>query len=90
MLLQIALPVEADGAGDVTLVIGGRVDVDLEDPDVRVGRVLGEPIGLDEDVLWVCGHVCISFFLGTRAAARTRRARKRRRPASAPRPLRAA
>src|SRR6267378_4185867 len=57
MLLQIGLPVEADRAGHVTLVVGARVDVDLEDSYVAILRMLGEPIGLDEHVLRVIRHV---------------------------------
>jgi len=57
VLLQIGLPVEADRGGDVTLFIGGRVDVDLEDANFRILRVLGEPVGLDENIVCVASHV---------------------------------
>ena len=48
LLLQIGLPVHADRARRVTLVVGRRVDVDLEDAHVRILRMLREPVGLDE------------------------------------------
>ena len=57
MLLEIDLPVEADRAGNVPLVVGRRVHVDLEDADIWILRVLREPFGLDENVLGGCGHV---------------------------------
>jgi hypothetical protein len=41
----------------VPLLIRGRVDVDLEHPDVRVFDVVGQPIGLDEHVIGIAGHV---------------------------------
>jgi hypothetical protein len=33
----------------VSLIVGCRVDVDFDDPDAGVGRVLGDPFGIDED-----------------------------------------
>ena len=36
---QLARPVPADGARQVALLVGGRVDVDLDEADVRVGQV---------------------------------------------------
>jgi hypothetical protein len=57
MLLQIGLPVEPDSARDMSLVVGRRVDVDLEDADPRILRVLGEPVRLDENIVRISSHV---------------------------------
>ena len=35
---ELAGPVPADGAGDVALLVGGGVDVDLDEPDVGSSR----------------------------------------------------
>ena len=40
---QLAGPVPADGAGQVALLVGGRVDVDLDEADVRIVEVLLSP-----------------------------------------------
>ena len=45
---QLARPVPADGARDVALLVGGRVDVDLDEADVRVVEVRLRPVGVDE------------------------------------------
>ena len=48
---QLARPVPGDGARDVALVVGGGVDVDLDEADVRVVEMGLRPGGVDEDVL---------------------------------------
>jgi hypothetical protein len=54
---QLAGPVPADGAGDVALVVGGGVDVDLDEADRRIVEVGSGPVGRDEDVvLCVAGN----------------------------------
>ena len=57
VLLQILSPVDADGAIDVSLVIGRRIDVDLEYTNVVVPGVLGKPLRVGEG-FWVgvTGH----------------------------------
>jgi hypothetical protein len=50
MLLQLVLPVPADRAGDVAGVVGGGIDVDLDQSHVRVVAVLVRPCGADEDI----------------------------------------
>ena len=57
MLLKVGPPVEPDRPGNVPLVVCIRVDVDLEDADIWIFRVLGEPVGLDEHVVCVIRHV---------------------------------
>ena len=56
---QLARPVPADGARDVALLVGGRVDVDLDEADVRVVQVRLRPVAVDEGVVVgvsVVGH----------------------------------
>ena len=45
VLLQLALPVPGDGAGDVALFVGGCVNVDLHQTHVGVAAVFSHPIG---------------------------------------------
>jgi hypothetical protein len=40
----------------VALVVGRRVDVDLDEPDVRVVEMLLGPVGVDQDVVGVSGN----------------------------------
>jgi hypothetical protein len=47
-VLQVLLPVELDRAGDVALVVGSGVLVDLDQDDVRVGEMLLDPVSGDE------------------------------------------
>ena len=49
LVLELRLPVEADGAGDVAGVVGLRVHVDLDEPDAGLAQVLLDPVGVDED-----------------------------------------
>ncbi len=53
---ELARPVPGDRAGDVALVVGGRVDVDLDEADIGVVDVVGGPVGVDEDVFRGVGH----------------------------------
>src|SRR5439155_12841378 len=55
--LQIGPPVKADSAGHVTLLVGVRVDINLEDADLWILRVVGEPVRLDENIVRVSSHV---------------------------------
>ena len=48
---QLARPVPADGAREMALLVGGRVDVDLDEADVRVVEVGLRPVAVDEGVL---------------------------------------
>jgi hypothetical protein len=47
-ILQIFLPVQLDGAWDVTPVIGGGVFIDLDENDVLITGMFGDPISVDE------------------------------------------
>ena len=57
-VLQLGLPVELDGAGDVAAVVGGGVLVDLDEDRVGGVEVLLGPVGTDQGVL--AAHVCCS------------------------------
>ena len=57
LVLEVLLPVEADRAGDVRLVVERRVLVDLDDADVLVLEVVLHPLGVDQYVLGVVRHV---------------------------------
>ena len=50
-VLQLGLPVDLHGAGDVPGVVGGGVLVDLDEDQARGGQVLLCPFGGDEGVL---------------------------------------
>ena len=54
---QLAGPVPADGARQVALLIGGRVDIDLDEADVRVVEMGERPVAVDEGVLRGVGVV---------------------------------
>jgi hypothetical protein len=60
---ELARPVPADGARNVALLVGGRVDVDLDEADVRVVEMGLGPVGVDKDVGGVAGngHGGVSF-----------------------------
>jgi hypothetical protein len=60
LILQLAGPVEADGARDVAFVVGVGVDVDLDELNAGVGAVLGDPVGGDEYVLSWHGSMLLS------------------------------
>jgi hypothetical protein len=49
-VVQVGLPIDLLGAGDVPDVVQEDVLVRLEDPHLRVLQVLGDPIGADERV----------------------------------------
>ena len=53
---ELAGPVPADGAGKVALLVRGRVDVDLDEADVRIVEMGLGPFGVDEDVAGVSGN----------------------------------
>ena len=57
-VLEVRLPVDVDGAGDVAGRVEQDVLVGLDDPDVLgVGEVLGDPVGGDQDLgAGVLGH----------------------------------
>ena len=46
---ELGRPVPADGAGNVALIVGCRVDVDFDDADAGVGGVLRDPVGGHEN-----------------------------------------
>jgi hypothetical protein len=62
LVLEVLLPVKADRAGDVGLGVEGGVLVDLDDLDVVVIEVRGDPVGLHEDVVCVA-HLCLQGLL---------------------------
>ena len=42
---ELGRPVPAGGAGHVSLIVGGGVDVHLDDAHAGVWRVLSDPVG---------------------------------------------
>jgi hypothetical protein len=50
LVLELGLPVEADGTLDVAAVVGGHVLVHLDEHDLGVGEVGLGPVSVDEDV----------------------------------------
>src|SRR5690606_41724316 len=48
--LQAGVPVDLDGAGDVTLVVEQDGLVDLDEPDGGVAQVVGAPLRADQNV----------------------------------------
>jgi len=71
LLLQIALPIDADRAGRMPLVVRRRVDIDLEDADFGIVRVLREPIGLDKRFgMRVLSHSVTSTDFGLASSGR--------------------
>jgi hypothetical protein len=48
LVLQVGGPVELDGPGDVALVVGGGVLVDLDQDDAVVVEMVLHPLGGDE------------------------------------------
>jgi hypothetical protein len=50
LVLQLARPVEANGAGDVAFVVGRRIDVDLDELHPGVIEVLRHPVGRNENI----------------------------------------
>ena len=49
LVLQIPLPVDAHGAGDMPQVVEQQVLVALHDADLRVLQVILDPVGRDQD-----------------------------------------
>src|SRR5438045_390480 len=47
---KLRRPVPAGGAWDMTLIVGGRIDVDLRNSDRWIGNVLSDPIGAHQYV----------------------------------------
>ena len=47
-VVQIGLPVPADGVADVALVVGGGVNVHLHDLHLGVGEMFRDPAGADQ------------------------------------------
>ena len=65
VMLQLALPVPGDGAGDVALLVGGGVHVHLHQPDAGVAAVFGHPLGGYQGFgMRVFGHCCTSLGIG--------------------------
>jgi hypothetical protein len=61
LVLEILLPVEADGARDVSLRVERWVLVDLDDPNRVVVEVVLHPLGIHEHVLGVVRHGFLQF-----------------------------
>ncbi len=59
-VLEVLLPVEADGAADVVLLVGSGVLVDLDQDHLRVVEVGLDPVGVDEDAF-----ACLRAHAGT-------------------------
>src|SRR5579883_3220482 len=59
-VLELRLPVEVDGAGNVSLTVQARVLGDLHDADLGVSQVIIQPRGFDEHlrVRVRSGHEC--------------------------------
>jgi hypothetical protein len=55
LVLEVELPVEPDGAGDVRLGVQGGLLVDLDDPDAGVVEMVLHPLRVDEHVFRVHG-----------------------------------
>ena len=54
---KLGFPVPTHGAGNVPGVVRGRVDVHLDQANVVVVAVGGDPIGVDEDIwIHIFGH----------------------------------
>jgi hypothetical protein len=68
---ELARPIPGDGARDVALLVARRIDVDLDEADVRILEVLACPIGVDENVGGVSsyGHRGLLFMWLRRTAA---------------------
>src|SRR5882762_1391395 len=57
VVLELGLPVPADGAGNVSLVVGGGVHVDFDEAEIGGIEILRGPIGGNEDFgVFVVGH----------------------------------
>ena len=57
LILQVDLPVDFDGSGDVALRVKRPVFVRFDDPYLRVGEMVCDPGGRDEEVgVCVVGH----------------------------------
>ena len=74
LVLQVGLPVELDGAGDMAAVVGGGVLVDLDEDHARGVQVFFGPIGRDEHVSAAHG----GSLLGYRGGQQRRHMRARR------------
>src|SRR5262249_52161480 len=80
---ELARPVPGDRSGDVALVVGGGVDVDLDEADVGVLEVGDGPFGGEERVLSVVGHGGVSLswvYTAVRTMRSNRRGAYQRRP----------
>ena len=61
---QLCFPVPADGARDVAVVVGRRIHVDLDEAYIVVVKVIGRPVGRDQNVrIRVVTHRLSSVFL---------------------------
>src|SRR5215472_9559614 len=50
LVLQVLLPVPADGAFNVTGAVGSGIDVDLDEPEAWLAEVLGQPLSADQGI----------------------------------------
>ncbi len=55
---ELRAPVPADRAWDVSLIVRRRVDINLNDPDGRIGQMLGHPVSTHQHigVCILCRH----------------------------------
>jgi len=49
VVLELGLPVPANSAGDVALVVGGRVNIDFDETEIGRVQVLSDPIRGNEN-----------------------------------------
>ena len=62
LVLQLALPVEADCAGDVACIVRFRVHIDLNQFDPGLAEILLHPVGVDQDFgMGILSHGIITF-----------------------------
>src|SRR5712664_1557335 len=61
VVLELGLPVPADSAGDVALIVGGGVHVDFDEAEIGGVQVLSDPIRGNENFgVFVVGHLQVS------------------------------
>src|SRR6266850_533725 len=61
VVLELGLPVPADSAGDMALIVGGGVHVDFDEAEIGRIQILREPIGGNENFgVFVVGHLQVS------------------------------
>jgi hypothetical protein len=62
MVLELGLPIPADSTWDVALIVGGGVDVNFDEAEIRGIQVVCDPFGRNQNFgVFVLGHRYISF-----------------------------